>query len=90
LNVRFSRHHLLLIAAQEWPAARDSGDIARLKRFETAFAGTFFAGEAQALREAIETELILLEQGEAKKANGERRRGSYVKPHHLPHMPGLS
>jgi formylglycine-generating enzyme required for sulfatase activity len=47
-------NHILMIAAQEWPAVRDSCDIARLKRFEAAFAGTWHAGEAQALREELE------------------------------------
>jgi trigger factor len=52
----------LLIAAQEWPAVRESRDITRLKRFEAFFAGTFYAVEAQALREALEAEVVRLEQ----------------------------
>ena len=36
---------LWALAAQEWPAVRDSRDIARLSRFD---AGTYYAGEAQA------------------------------------------
>ena len=50
-------NHLWMLAAQEWPAVRDSRDIARLRRFEASFTGTYYAGEAQALREAIEAEL---------------------------------
>jgi formylglycine-generating enzyme required for sulfatase activity len=46
--------HVWMLAAQEWPAARESRDIARLRRFEVAFAGTYYAGEARVLREALE------------------------------------
>jgi hypothetical protein len=48
------QHSLLALAAQEWPAARDSRDPRRLQRFEQHFAGTYYAEEARELREAIE------------------------------------
>jgi hypothetical protein len=51
-------HSLLALAAQEWPAARDSGDPRRLRRFEQQFAGTYYAQEACELREAIEVRLL--------------------------------
>ena len=66
---------LLIIAAQEWPAVRDSRDIARLRRFEASFAGTYYAGEAQALREALEAEAArLVEEARAAKAKEDRWR----------------
>jgi formylglycine-generating enzyme required for sulfatase activity len=58
-------NHLWTLAAQEWPAVRDSRDIARLRRFEASFAGTYYAGEAQALREALEAENSRLAQAQA-------------------------
>jgi formylglycine-generating enzyme required for sulfatase activity len=48
------QHSLLALAAQEWPAARDSGDRRRLWRFERQFAGTYYAEQARELREEIE------------------------------------
>ena len=64
-----------MIAAQEWPSVRDSRDIARLRRFEAAFAGTYYAGEAQALREVLEAEAPRLErQARAAKAKEDRWR----------------
>jgi formylglycine-generating enzyme required for sulfatase activity len=66
---------LLMIAAREWPAVRDSRDIARLRRFEASFAGTYYAGEAQALREALEAEAArLVEQARAAKTKEDRWR----------------
>jgi formylglycine-generating enzyme required for sulfatase activity len=47
-------HVLVTLAAQEWPAVRDSADPRRLARFEQHFAGTYYAAEARALREDIE------------------------------------
>ena len=63
---------LLKIAAQEWPAVRDSRDIARLRRFEASFAGTYYAGEARALREELEAEAA--RQARAVKAKEDRWR----------------
>ena len=82
---------LLMIAAQEWPAVRDSGDIARLRRFEASFAGTYHSGEAQALREALEADAArLVEQARAAKAKEDRWRAegriklAGVTPHGAP------
>ena len=55
-NENIGGNGLLMIAAQEWPVVRDSRDIARLRRFEASFAGTYYAGEAHALCEALEAE----------------------------------
>jgi formylglycine-generating enzyme required for sulfatase activity len=48
------QHSLLALAAEAWPAVRDSGDPRRLLRFEQHFARTYYAEEARELREAIE------------------------------------
>jgi hypothetical protein len=61
------RPGLLAVAAQEWPAVRDSGDPERLALFERHFAGTFHAGEARLLREKIEA-------GARQRAAAEERR----------------
>src|SRR5262252_1515791 len=53
-HVNSERHTLVALAAQEWPAVRDSGDPRRLLRFEKHFAGTHYAEEARELREAVE------------------------------------
>ncbi len=62
---------LLALAAQEWPAVRDSRDAARLARFERHFAGTYYAGEAQVLREELEAEAA---------AQAERRARGLAEP----------
>jgi formylglycine-generating enzyme required for sulfatase activity len=49
------RRLLLTVAAQEWPAARDSRDARRLRVFEAHFTGTYYAELARQLREEIET-----------------------------------
>jgi hypothetical protein len=48
--------NLMALAAQEWPAVRDSGDVDRLRRFELHFAGTYYAGEARVLRDTLEAQ----------------------------------
>jgi hypothetical protein len=48
------RQVLVAVAAQQWPATRDSNDPSRLRRFEEHFPDTYFAIEARQLREAIE------------------------------------
>jgi formylglycine-generating enzyme required for sulfatase activity len=67
------RHALIALAAQEWPAVRDSADPQRLERFERGFPGTFYADEARALREKIEAEARRQHDAEAKRQAEEQK-----------------
>jgi len=67
------RHALIALAAQEWPAVRDSADPQRLERFERGFPGTFYADEARALREKIEADARWRRDAEAKQQADEQR-----------------
>jgi formylglycine-generating enzyme required for sulfatase activity len=67
------RHALMALAAQEWPAVRDSADPRRLERFERGFPGTFYADEARALREKIEAEARRQRDAEAKRQAEEQK-----------------
>ncbi len=66
-------HELMVLAAREWPAVRDSGDPQRLERFERDFAETtFFAEEARRLRQKIETERRRERDAKEKRADDAR------------------
>jgi formylglycine-generating enzyme required for sulfatase activity len=67
------RHALMALAAQEWPAVRDSADPQRLKRFERHFPGTYHAEEARARREELEAEARRRRDAEAKRQAEEER-----------------
>jgi formylglycine-generating enzyme required for sulfatase activity len=69
-----SRHELMAIAAQEWPAARDSRDACRLRVFEKHFAGTYYSELARRLREGIETAEGPQREAEAREQAEEARR----------------
>jgi formylglycine-generating enzyme required for sulfatase activity len=72
------QHSLLVVAAQEWPAIRDSGDPRRLLRFEQHFAGTYYAEEARELREAIEVADRRRRVEEAERADAVRMAEGYI------------
>src|SRR5215831_16775349 len=74
------RHALTAIAAQEWPAVRDSADPQRLERFERGFPGTFYADEARALREEIEADARRQRDAEMKRqAEAQRQHDAEAK-----------
>jgi formylglycine-generating enzyme required for sulfatase activity len=82
-TVAAPRYELIAIAAQEWPAARDSRDARRLRVFERHFSGTYYAELATQLREEIEaTEGQQREQAEVthRKAEGQIQLRSGVAP----------
>lgn len=83
-------HARIGLAAQEWPAVRDSRDAQRLARFAQHFAGTYYAEEARALGGALEAETQRQREEEARfraegripvlVGDGTRDRTAWAKP----------
>jgi formylglycine-generating enzyme required for sulfatase activity len=65
---------LAALAAQEWPAVRDSQDLQRLESFARHFAGTFHAEEARMLGAKIESEMRQREAAKVQRAEERKFR----------------